>query len=101
MKSMCQGSETGGGPPVKEIIKRAKRRHVRILILCVKSNGKILGWPKSLFLSPVELPWWLRQQRIHLQCGRPEFNPWVGKIPLEEGMATHSSILGLPWWLRQ
>ena len=20
--------------------------------------------------------------------------------PLEEGMATHSSILGLPWWLR-
>ena len=21
------------------------------------------------------------------------FNPWVGKIPLEEGMATHSSIL--------
>ena len=24
---------------------------------------------------------------------RPGFNPWVGKIPLEEGMATHSSIL--------
>ena len=21
------------------------------------------------------------------------FNPWVGKIPLEEGMATHSNIL--------
>ena len=21
------------------------------------------------------------------------FNPWVGKIPLEEGMATHPSIL--------
>ena len=21
--------------------------------------------------------------------------------PLEEGMVTHSSILGLPWWLRQ
>ena len=21
--------------------------------------------------------------------------------PLEKGMATHSSILGLPWWLRQ
>ena len=96
---MCQGSETGGGPPIKEMIKRAKRRHVRILILCVKSSGKILGWPKSFFLSPLELPWWLRQQRIHLQCGRPEFSPWVGKIPLEEGMATHSSILGweIPW----
>ena len=27
------------------------------------------------------LPWWLRQQRIHQQCGRPGFNPWLGKIP--------------------
>ena len=28
-----------------------------------------------------------------------EFDPWVGKIPLEEGMATHSSILTwrIPW----
>jgi len=29
---------------------------------------------------------------------------WVrslgGKGPLEKGMATHSSIPGLPWWLR-
>ena len=23
----------------------------------------------------------------------PGFDPWFGKIPLEEGMATHSSIL--------
>ena len=27
------------------------------------------------------LPWWLSWWKIHLQCGRPEFNPWVGKIP--------------------
>ena len=27
------------------------------------------------------LPWWLRQQSICLQCGRPRFNPWVGKTP--------------------
>ena len=26
-------------------------------------------------------PWGLRQQRIRLQCGRPGFHPWVGKIP--------------------
>ena len=32
-------------------------------------------------------------KRICLQCGRPGFNPWVGKILLEEGMATHSSSL--------
>ena len=24
---------------------------------------------------------WLRWLRIHLQCGRPGFDPWVGKIP--------------------
>ena len=27
------------------------------------------------------LPWWLSQLRICLQCRRPRFNPWVGKIP--------------------
>ena len=27
------------------------------------------------------------------QCGRPEFDPWVGKIPLEKGTAAHASIL--------
>ena len=26
-------------------------------------------------------PWWLRWWSICPQCGRPEFNPWVGKIP--------------------
>ena len=29
----------------------------------------------------VRLPWWLSWLRIRLQCGRPGFNPWVGKIP--------------------
>ena len=32
------------------------------------------------------------QCRRHRRLG---FDPWVGKIPLEEGMATHSSVL--PW----
>ena len=27
------------------------------------------------------LPRWLRWERIHLQCRRPGFDPWVGKIP--------------------
>ena len=27
------------------------------------------------------LPWWLSWSRICLQCGRPEFDPWVRKIP--------------------
>ena len=30
---------------------------------------------------------------------RCKFDPWVGKIPLEKGMATHSGILAwrIPW----
>ena len=33
------------------------------------------------------------------RCKRHRFNPWVGKIPLEECMATHSNILAwrIPW----
>ena len=26
------------------------------------------------------LPWWLRWWSVCLQCGRPGFNPWVGKV---------------------
>ena len=37
--------------------------------------------PSMLIAWRPELPWWLRQQRICLQCRRPRFDPWVGKIP--------------------
>ena len=43
--------------------------------------------------------------RICLQLRRPGFDPWVRKIPLQKGMATHSSIPCLEhpmdrgsWW---
>ena len=44
----------------------------------------------------------VRWERIHLQYRRHRrggFDPWVGKIPLEEEMATHSSVLvwRIPW----
>ena len=29
------------------------------------------------------LPWWLRWQRICLQCGRPGFDPGLGRYPGE------------------
>ena len=29
----------------------------------------------------VQVPWWLRWERICLQCRRLGFDPWVGKIP--------------------
>ena len=49
--------------------------------------------------SKVRLPWWLRWQRICLQCRRPWFDPWGWEDPLEKGMASHSSILAwrIPW----
>ena len=40
-----------------------------------------LGKGKATHFRILGLPLWLSWQRIHLQCGRPGFNPWVGKIP--------------------
>ena len=37
-------------------------------------------WPRHL-MWPDRLPWWPRWKRIFLQCRRPGFDPWVGKIP--------------------
>ena len=33
------------------------------------------------FMYILGLPWWLNWWRICLQCRRPGFDPWVGKIP--------------------
>ena len=35
---------------------------------------------KPAYLLCSTLPWWLRQLSVCLQCRRPGFNPWVGKI---------------------
>ena len=47
--------------------------------------------------SDTGLGWWLRWSRICLQCGRPRFDPWVGKIPWREnGNPLQYSCLGNP-----
>ena len=56
------------------------------LISKQNSDKQGLGWGLR------EAPWWLRWSRICLQCRRPEFDPWVGKIPWRKGWL-HSSIL--------
>ena len=48
------------------------------------------------------LPRWLSGKESTCQCRRHRryrFNPWVGKIPLQEEMTTHSNILAwkIPW----
>ena len=53
------------------------------------SPYKILGvvecsrWRQDIDIkiTPKILPLWLSWERIHLQCGRPGFDPWVGNIP--------------------
>ena len=47
----------------------------------------------------IGLPRWLSSKEYACQCRRDGFLPWVRKIPLEEGMARHSSVLAwmIPW----
>ena len=42
---------------------------------------------------------WSLAHKMGLPCGRPGLGPWVRKIPLEKGMAIHSSVLAwrIPW----
>ena len=60
---------------------------------------------KRIDMYVSDLPWWLRQWRICLQCRRPWFQSLGWEDPLEKGMATHSGILawrifmdGVAWW---
>ena len=53
---------------------------------------------QAIYSSILGLPLWLNWYRIYLQCGRPGFDPWLGRFPVE-GKATHSNILvwRIPW----
>ena len=52
-----------------------------------ETRVQFLGWEDPLekgyatHSSILGLPWWPSWLKIHLQCGRPGFDPWVGKIP--------------------
>ena len=39
------------------------------------AGGKPRVWPQPA------CPWWFRWSRIHPQCRKSKFNPWVRKIP--------------------
>ena len=42
------------------------------------------------------LPWWLSWYIIHLQCRRPRFNSWVGKIRWRRDRLPTPVFLGFP-----
>ena len=72
-----------------------------IILHCVDTRfyPSIGWWIFRLFpLFFNGLPGWLSDKSA-CRCTRYKFNPWVGKIPLEKGMAAHSSILAwrIPW----
>ena len=49
--------------------------------------GSVPGWGRSpgegtgCPCQYSQLSWWLRWQRIHLQCGRLGLSPWLGRSP--------------------
>ena len=53
------------------------RRHRVFWVGCKMQREVRGGFYKPLVITS-GVPWW---KRIRLQCGRPEFDPWVGKIP--------------------
>ena len=44
-------------------------------------SSSVLKQPLDSSLISIWVSWWLRQQRICLQCRRPGFNPCIRKIP--------------------
>ena len=56
---------------------RTLRIYSQQLSHTVKQLYHILKWVAFPFS---ELPWWLRRWSVCLQCRRPAFDPWVGKI---------------------
>ena len=79
-------------------IRACKQNSLCQILFC--SSHHIYFSPSVTFLHDpmVWFPWWLKQKRISLQCGRPVFHPWVGKSPWTRAWP-HSSILAwrIPW----
>ena len=81
--------------------------HSGIIILIIKIQGTFGSYMNQPKYSKLLDLWFQHYSGLliaqslkdHLQCRRPGFDPWVRKIPLEEGMATHSSLLAwrIPW----
>ena len=65
----------------------------------------LMDWPWDVregIEDESELPRWLSGKESAFECRRHKrcrLDPWVGKIPPEEEMATHSRVLAwrIPW----
>ena len=63
--------------------KQAGRRPETVSLETWDSNRENTNnrWDLGSPYPVLGLPLWLRWERICVQCGRPGFDPWVGKIP--------------------
>ena len=67
-----------------------------------ETQVRSLGWEdplekgKATHSSILGFPWWLCWSRIRLQCGRPRFDPWVGKTPWRREKLPTPVFLGFP-----
>ena len=59
-------------------------------VICLLLTALVLA------VASVKLPWWLSWQRIHLQCRRPWFGSWVGKIHWRRERLPTPVFLGFP-----
>ena len=60
------------------------------------SPGEGIGYPFQYFWASLVAQ---MVKKIHLQCGRPEFDPWVGTIPWRRAWQTTPVFLPgeSPW----
>ena len=66
-------------------------------VVCkTKIQNQLLESGVENYYSDTGLPWWLRRWSICLQCRRPGFDPWVGKIPWRRSIIEYYSVQYLP-----
>ena len=53
-----------------------------------RSAGEVIGYPLQYSCASLWLSWW----RICLQCGRPGFDPWVGKATQPRSPLQYSGL---------
>ena len=75
-------------------LQSASWNHYSKISFHAAANSDQITTPLKDFQYFFGLPWWLRQKRICLQCGRSGFDPWVGKVPWK--MAWQPSPVCLP-----
>ena len=72
-----------GVPVSRTQLKQLSSRSSYIFVIYSTKSCFLFFLSCAIFCSAyfIWLPWWLRRLSICLQCGRPGFDPWVGKTP--------------------